>query len=221
MALLDEGSTVPFIARYRKEATGGLDDTQLRTLEERLRYLRELEERRTAILASLVEQQKLTPELEDAIRSADSKTRLEDLYAPHRPKKRSKAQIAREQGLEPLADALLASPTLVPEQAAAEYVNEATGVLDVAAALDGARAILIERFSEAPELVGGLRTYVWEQGTLRSTVVVEGQEEKGAKFRDYFDAKEPVSKLPSHRVLALLRGRKEGVLKLVHRPAGR
>ncbi len=213
VALLDEGSTVPFIARYRKEATGGLDDTQLRTLEERLRYLRELEERRTAILASLVEQQKLTPELEDAIRSADSKTRLEDLYAPHRPKKRSKAQIAREQGLEPLADALLASPTLVPDQAAAEYVNEATGVLDVAAALDGARAILIERFSEAPELVGGLRTYVWEHGTLRSTVVA-GQEEKGAKFRDYFDAQEPVSKLPSHRVLALLRGRKEGVLKL-------
>ena len=153
------------------------------------------------------------PELEDAIRSADSKTRLEDLYAPHRPKKRSKAQIAREQGLEPLADALLASPALMPEQAAAEYVNEATGVVDVAAALDGARAILIERFSEAPELVGGLRTYVWEQGTLRSTVVA-GQEEKGAKFRDYFDAQEPVSKLPSHRVLALLRGRKEGVLKL-------
>jgi uncharacterized protein len=213
VALLDEGATVPFIARYRKEATGGLDDTQLRTLEERLRYLRELEERRTAILASLVEQQKLTPELEDAIRSADSKTRLEDLYAPHRPKKRSKAQVAREQGLEPLADALLATPTLLPEQAAAEYVNEATGVLDVAAALDGARAILIERFSEAPELVGGLRTYVWEQGTLRSTVV-EGQEEKGAKFRDYFDAKEPVHTLPSHRVLALLRGRKEGVLKL-------
>jgi len=213
VALLDEGSTVPFIARYRKEATGGLDDTQLRTLEERLRYLRELEERRTAILASLVEQQKLTPELEDAIRGADSKTRLEDLYAPHRPKKRSKAQIAREQGLEPLADALLASPTLVPDQAAAEYVNDATGVPDVAAALDGARAILIERFSEAPELVGGLRTYVWERGTLRSTVVA-GQEEKGAKFRDYFDAQEPVSKLPSHRVLALLRGRKEGVLKL-------
>ena len=213
VALLDEGATVPFVARYRKEATGGLDDTQLRTLEERLRYLRELEERRTAILASLVEQQKLTPELEDAIRSADSKTRLEDLYAPHRPKKRSKAQVAREQGLEPLADALLATPTLVPDQAAAEYVNEATGVLDVAAALDGARAILIERFSEAPELVGGLRTYVWEQGTIRSAVV-EGQEEKGAKFRDYFDAREPVNKLPSHRVLALLRGRKEGILKL-------
>jgi uncharacterized protein len=160
-----------------------------------------------------VEQQKLTPELEDAIRSADSKTRLEDLYAPHRPKKRSKAQVAREQGLEPLADALLATPTLVPEQAAVEYVNEATGVLDVAAALDGARAILIERFSEAPELVGGLRVYVWEQGTLRSAVA-EGQEEKGAKFRDYFDAREAVSKLPSHRVLALLRGRKEGILKL-------
>jgi len=213
VALLDEGSTVPFIARYRKEATGGLDDTQLRTLEERLRYLRELEERRTTILASLVEQQKLTPELEDAIRSADSKTRLEDLYAPHRPKKRSKAQVAREQGLEPLANALQATPSLVPDEAAAEYVNEATGVLDVAAALDGARAILIERFSEAPELVGGLRTYVWEQGTMRSAVV-EGQQEKGAKFRDYFDAREPVSKLPSHRVLALLRGRKEGFLKL-------
>ena len=213
VALLDEGATVPFIARYRKEATGGLDDIQLRLLEERLRYLRELEERRTAILSSLVEQQKLTPELEDAIRSADSKTRLEDLYAPHRPKKRSRAQVAREQGLEPLADALLANPSLVPQAAAAEYVNEATGVIDVDAALDGARAILIERFSEAPELVGGLRTYVWEQGTLRS-VVIDGQEEKGAKFRDYFDAREAVSKLPSHRVLALLRGRKEGVLKL-------
>ncbi len=213
VALFDEGATVPFVARYRKEATGGLDDVQLRALEERLRYLRELEERRTAILASLVEQQKLTPELEDAIRSADGKTRLEDLYAPHRPKKRSRAQVAREQGLEPLADALLANPALVPETAAAEYVNEATGVADVAAAIEGARAILIERFSEAPELVGGLRAYVWEHGALRSHVV-EGQEEKGAKFRDYFDAREPVGKLPSHRVLALLRGRNEGVLKL-------
>lgn len=213
VTLLDDGATVPFIARYRKEATGGLDDMQLRRLEERVGYLRQLEERRTAILASLVEQQKLTPELEEAIRNADTKVRLEDLYAPHRPKRRSRAQIAREQGLEPLADALLANPSLAPQAAAAEYVNEATGIADVDGALDGARAILIERFSEPPELVGGLRTYVWEQGTLRSTVVA-GQEEKGAKFRDYFHARELVSTLPSHRVLALLRGRNEGVLRL-------
>jgi len=213
VALLDEGATVPFIARYRKEATGSLDDTQLRTLESRLVYLRELEERRTAILASVLEQGKLTPDLEDALRSADTKTRLEDLYAPLRPKKRTRAQVAREQGLEPLAESLLGDPTRDPRTEAQAYVNEATGVADVDAALDGARAILVERFSEDPELVGGLRDYVWTHGVLRSTVV-EGQEEKGQKFRDYFDGREPVAQAPSHRVLALLRGRKEGVLKL-------
>ena len=213
VTLLDEGATVPFIARYRKEATGSLDDAQLRALEERLVYLRELEERRTAILASVLEQGKLTAELEEALRSADTKTRLEDLYAPLRPKKRTKAQTAREQGLEPLAESLLHDPARDPRAEAASYVNEATGVLDVDAALDGARAILIERFSEDPELVGGLRTHVWDQGVLRSTVI-EGQEDKGQKFRDYFDGRELVRQAPSHRVLALLRGRKEGVLRL-------
>jgi uncharacterized protein len=213
VALLDDGATVPFIARYRKEATGSLDDSQLRTLEARLLYLRELEERRTAILASVLEQGKLTPELEEALRSADTKTRLEDLYAPLRPKKRTRAQQAREQGLEPLAESLLADPTKDPRAEAASYVNEATGVADVTAALDGARAILVERFSEDPELVGGLREYMWEHGVLRS-VVVEGQQEKGQKFRDYFDGREPVKQAPSHRVLALLRGRNEGVLSL-------
>jgi uncharacterized protein len=213
VTLLDEGATVPFIARYRKEVTGSLDDTQLRTLETRLLYLRELEERRTAILAAVLEQGKLTPELEDALRSADTKTRLEDLYAPLRPKKRTKAQIAREQGLEPLAESLLADPSRDPGTEAAQYVNEATGVADVDVALDGARAILVERFSEDPELVGGLREHVWTQGVLRS-VVIDGQQEKGQKFRDYFDAREPVTQAPSHRVLALLRGRKEGVLRL-------
>ncbi len=213
VTLLDEGATVPFIARYRKEATGSLDDAQLRTLETRLLYLRELEERRTAILSSVFEQGKLTPELEDALRSADTKTRLDDLYAPLRPKKRTKAQVAREQGLEPLAESLLGDPTRDPRAEAAQYVNEATGVADVDTALDGARAILIERFSEDPELVGALRTHVWEQGVLRSSVI-DGQQEKGQKFRDYFDGREPVKQAPSHRVLALLRGRKEGVLRL-------
>ncbi|QJE72606.1 RNA-binding transcriptional accessory protein [Aerophototrophica crusticola] len=213
VALLDEGSTVPFIARYRKEVTGGLDDTQLRNLEERLRYLRELEERRTAIKASIVEQGKMTPELERDIDSADTKVRLEDLYLPYKPKRRTKAMIAREAGLEPLADRLLADPTLVPEGEAAGFVDEGKGVADVKAALDGARAILVERFGEDAALVGRLREFAQREGRIVSTVV-EGKQEEGAKFSDYFDFAEPVTKIASHRALALFRGRAAGVLDL-------
>jgi uncharacterized protein len=211
--LLDEGATVPFIARYRKEQTGGLSDTQLRTLEERLRYLRELEDRRGVILASIREQGKLTPELEQAILEADTKVRLEDLYLPYRPKRRTRAQMAREAGLEPLAQALLANPSLIPEQAATAYVSAEKGVADALAALEGARYIVIERFAEDAELVGRLREYLWENGYLVSKVV-EGKEEEGAKFADYFDYREPLKGVPSHRALALFRGRREGVLDL-------
>ncbi len=213
VALLDEKATVPFIARYRKEATGGLDDAQLRTIEERLTYLRELEARRDVILASITEQGKLTPELEAAVRGADTKARLEDLYLPYKPKRRTKAQIAREAGLEPLALALLSDPILVPDVAASPYVDVEKGVPDTAAALEGARWILMERFSEDAELVGGLREYLWERGEWTSAVVA-GKEQEGAKFSDYFAASEPVKKIPSHRVLALLRGRNEGFLRL-------
>ena len=213
VALLDDKATVPFIARYRKEATGGLDDTQLRTLEERLVYLRELEERRQAILESLQAQDKLTSELDAAVRAADTKARLEDLYLPHRPKRRTRAQVAREAGLEPLALALLQDPRREPVATAESYVDADRGVPDSAAALEGARWILIERFAEDPELVGGLRELLWNRGALRSAVVA-GQEESGAKFSDYFDASEPVKQIPSHRALALLRGRKEGALRL-------
>ncbi len=213
IALLDDKATVPFIARYRKEATGGLDDTQLRTLEERLTYLRELDDRRTAILASIEEQGKLTPALSAAIAEADTKARLEDLYLPFKPKRRTKAQIAREAGLEPLASALLADPTLVPDLVAAPYVNVDHGVADVAAALDGARWILMERFAEDAELVGGLRQHVWEHADWQS-VVVDGKQDEGAKFSDYFAASEPLKTIPSHRALALLRGRNEGILRL-------
>ncbi|MGE5546187.1 MAG: Tex family protein [Solirubrobacterales bacterium] len=211
--MLDEGSTVPFIARYRKEATGGLDDTQLRRLEERLVYLRELEERRAAILASIAEQGKLSDELAAQIAAADTKARLEDLYLPYKPKRRTKAMIAREQGLEPLADALLADPTLAPEAEAAKYVDAEKGVADVKAALDGARQILMERFAEDAELLGALREHLWETGVLVSTVA-EGQQEAGAKFSDYFDYREPIRAIPSHRALALFRGRNENVLHL-------
>ncbi len=211
--LLDEGATVPFIARYRKEVTGGLDDTQLRNLEERLGYLRELEERRTTVLASIEEQGKLTDELRAAILAAETKTRLEDLYRPYMPKRRTKAQIAREAGLQPLAELLLADPQQLPEQAAAAYVDADKGVADSAAALDGARQILMEQFAEEAELVGKLRSYLWEQGELHSQVVA-GQEEAGAKFSDWFDFREKVKELPSHRALALFRGRKEGFLNL-------
>ncbi|HOL95601.1 MAG TPA: Tex family protein [bacterium] len=211
--LLDEGATVPFIARYRKEVTGGLDDTQLRALEERLRYLRELDERRVVILKSIEEQGKLTPELQTAIQEADTKTRLEDLYLPFKPKRRTKAQIAREAGLEPLAHDLLADPTLVPEAEAAKYIDPEKKVEDAAAALEGARQILMEEFAEDAELIGKLRETVWENAVLRSKVI-EGKEIKGAKFSDYFDYQEDLKKIPSHRALALFRGRNEGVLQL-------
>ncbi|SFM00796.1 Tex family protein [Marinobacter zhejiangensis] len=211
VALLDEGATVPFIARYRKEVTGSLDDSQLRTLEERLRYLRELEERRTAILKSIDEQGKLSDELKTAIDAADTKNRLEDLYLPYKPKRRTKAQIAREAGLEPLADALYNDPTLDPEALAEGYLNAEAGVADSKAALDGARYILMERFAEDAELLGQLRDFIWSEGQLKVTVV-EGKENEGAKFRDYFDHVEALNKVPSHRALAILRGRNEGVL---------
>ncbi|MBF0130380.1 MAG: RNA-binding transcriptional accessory protein [Alphaproteobacteria bacterium] len=213
VALLDEGATVPFVARYRKEATGGLDDIQLRALEERLRYLREMAERRTAILASIDEQGKLTPELRQAIETAESKARLEDLYLPYRPKRRTKAMIAREAGLEPLADALLADPTLVPEAAALPFVDAEKGVPDAREALEGARQILMERFSEDAELVGTLRGYVWDNARLTARVV-EGKADSGAKFSDYFNYSEALRTVPSHRALALFRGRKEEVLTL-------
>ena len=211
--LLDGGATVPFIARYRKEATGALDDTQLRALEERLRYLRELDERRAAILESIESQGKLTDELRARIVAADSKARLEDIYLPYKPKRRTKAQIAREAGLEPLADLLLDDPSHDPQTAAAGYVDADKGVADAAAALEGARAILVERFAEDADLIGALRERMWNQGRIVSRVR-EGKEESGAKFSDYFDFAEPFAKLPSHRVLALFRGEKEEVLDL-------
>jgi uncharacterized protein len=211
--LLDDGATVPFIARYRKEATGNLDDTQLRTLEERLTYLRELEERRAAILQSIEEQGKLTAELRTEIEDAETKQRLEDLYLPYKPKRRTKAQIAREAGLEPLADALFNDPTLTPETEAAKFVDAEKQVPDVKAALDGARQILMERFAEDAALLEKLRNYQSEHALIVSTVVA-GKEEQGAKFRDWFDFREPLKSAASHRVLALLRGRNEDVLRL-------
>jgi uncharacterized protein len=213
VGLLDEGATVPFIARYRKEVTGGLDDTQLRTLDERLTYLRELEERRAAILASIDEQGKLTPELAAQIDAAETKQSLEDLYLPYKPKRRTKAQIAREAGLAPLAEALLADPTLKPEDEAAKYLNADAGFGDTKAVLDGARQILMEQFSEDAALLGKLREYLEEHGVVKSTVV-EGKETEGAKFRDYFEYSEPVTAIPSHRALALFRGRNEGALQV-------
>ncbi|HTI23397.1 MAG TPA: Tex family protein [Kutzneria sp.] len=217
VGLLDGGSTVPFVARYRKEATGGLDDAQLRTLEERLRYLREMEERRTAILESIAEQGKLDDALREQIMAADSKARLEDIYLPYKPKRRTKAQIAREAGLEPLADGLLADPTQDPQATAAGYVDAEKGVADAAAALEGARAILVERFGEDADLIGALREQMWTRGALVSKVR-DGQQEAGAKFSDYFDFSEPFTKLPSHRILAMFRGEKEEVLDLTLEP---
>lgn len=211
--LLDSGSTVPFIARYRKEATGQLDDSQLRMLEERLRYLRELEDRRKAILDSVREQGKLDAALEKSIRSADSKARLEDIYLPFKPKRRSKATIATEAGLAPLADLLFGDPTVDPAARAGAFVNADKGVGTVQEALDGARAILVERFSENAELVGLLREEYWTRGRLVSSVRA-GKETEGAKFSDYFDFFEPFSKLRAHRILALFRGEKEEVLDL-------
>ncbi|MDG9675538.1 Tex family protein [Micromonospora sp. DH14] len=215
--LLDGGSTVPFIARYRKEATGLLDDTQLRTLEERLRYLRELDERRAAVLESIRGQGKLDEALEAQIMAADSKSRLEDIYLPYKPKRRTRAQIAREAGLAPLAETLLADPTQDPKATAAAFVDAEKGVADAAAALEGARAILIETFAEDADLIGTLREQMWSRGRLVSRVR-DGQEAAGAKFADYFDFSEPYPKLPSHRILAMFRGEKEGVLDLTMEP---
>lgn len=214
MHLLDEGATVPFIARYRKEVTGSLDDTQLRQLEERLAYLREMDQRRAAVLASIEEQGKLTDELRTALLTADTKARIEDIYLPYKPKRRTKAQIAREAGLEPLADRLLADPSLVPDEAAAEFLTEE--VADAAAALDGARHILIERAAEDAELVGEVRTTFWNDGTLRTAPWSEeaAKSPAGQKFRDYFEFSEPLEKMPSHRVLAVMRGEKEQILAL-------
>lgn len=211
--LLDDGATVPFIARYRKEATNGLDDTQLRTLDQRLIYLRELNERRDTVLNTIKEQGKLTPDLEKAIIEADTKTTLEDLYLPFKPKRRTKARIAREAGLEPLADALLEDPEKDPETEAEAYVDEEKGVPDISGALEGARQILMERFAENAQLLAALRETVWQNGILSSTLVPE-KEMEGKKFRDYFDYAEPIKKIPSHRALALFRGRNEGVLNL-------
>ena len=216
--LLDGGATVPFIARYRKEVTGGLDDTQLRLLEERLYYLRELEDRRSAILASIEEQGKLSDALKGDILDADTKARLEDLYLPYKPKRRTKAQIAREAGLEPLALGLREDPTLAPEAFAEKFVDAEKGVADVRAALDGARAILMESIAEDAHLVGELRDWLWAQGQIRAKLV-EGKENEGAKFRDYFDHVELVGKIPSHRLLALMRARNEGILELELRPS--
>ncbi|MEV7700596.1 Tex family protein [Streptomyces sp. NPDC086779] len=215
--LLDGGSTVPFIARYRKEATEMLDDAQLRTLEERLRYLRELEDRRAAVLDSVREQGKLDEALEAQIRAAETKARLEDIYLPFKPKRRTKAQIAREAGLTPLADGLLADPSVDPLTAAAAFVDGEKGVADTAAALEGARAILTERFSEDADLTGELRERMWSRGRVVARVR-NGKEEAGAKFADYFDFAEPFTALPSHRILAMLRGEKEDVLELVLEP---
>ncbi|MEW8207578.1 MAG: Tex family protein [Candidatus Thiodiazotropha taylori] len=213
VGLLDEGATVPFIARYRKEVTGGLDDTQLRHLVERLSYLNELEERREAVLKSVQEQGKLTDQLKASLLAADTKTRLEDLYLPYKPKRRTKAQIAREAGLAPLAKALLNDPGLQPQQEAQAYLNEEKGVADSDAALDGAKQILMEQFAEDAELVGRLREHLWESAQLTSKLV-EGKEKEGAKFSDYFDYSETINKIPSHRALALFRGRQEGILSL-------
>jgi uncharacterized protein len=218
--LLDAGATVPFIARYRKEATGTLDDSQLRSLEERLGYLRELEERRAAVVESIRAQGKLDDVLEAQILAADSKARLEDIYLPYKPKRRTKAQVAREAGLEALADGLLTDPRRDPESTAAAFVDPAKGVADPAAALDGARAILAERFAEDADLIGNLRGQLWSRGRLvsRARRAHAVGDEVGANFADYFDFAEPFTRLPSHRVLAMFRGEKEDVLDLTFEP---
>ena len=207
--LLDEGATVPFIARYRKEATGGLDDTQLRHLDERLHYLRELLERKTTVLKSIEEQGKLTPELQAQIDECDNKTTLEDLYLPYKPKRRTKAQIARENGLQELADSIFRQPENNPETLAEPFIGE--NVPDMKAALDGARAILMEQFAEDAELIGALREKLWNESEIH-TQVIAGKEESGEKFKDYFDYREPIRVMPSHRALAILRGRNEEIL---------
>ena len=211
--LMDGGATVPFIARYRKEVTGGLDDSQLRLIEERLAYLRELEARRGAILSSIAEQGKLTPELESAVVLATTKQALEDLYLPYKPRRRTRAQAAREAGLEPLADALLTDRSLDPKVVGAQYLNAEQGVADVKAALDGARDILAERFAEQPEVLASFRSFLWDEGQLTSKRA-EAPVPDADKFRDYFDHAEPIRAVPSHRALALFRGRQLGVLTL-------
>ena len=213
VALLDEGASVPFISRYRKEATGGLDDTQMRNLEQRLGYLRELEQRRSAIVESVTEQGKLTPELAKQLALADTKQSLEDLYLPYKQKRRTKAQIAREAGLETLADALLHDPTLTPDSIAAVYVDADKGVADSKAALEGARHILMERFSEDATLLSQLRSHLEQHGLVVSTLV-DGKADAAAKFRDYFDYQEKLADVPPHRALALLRGRNEDLLRV-------
>ena len=219
IALLDGGATVPFISRYRKESTGGLDDTQLRLLEDRLAYLRELESRRSTIIAAISEQNKMTPELLDAISHAADKTQLEDLYLPYKLKRRTRAQIAREAGLETLAEALLSNPELQPEQEAAKYIKapftteqgDNPGVADVKAALDGARQTLMERFAEDATLLQSLRLYVQDHGVVESRVI-EDKKSAAAKYADYFDYSESIKTIPSHRTLAILRGRREELL---------
>ncbi|ENM6578087.1 RNA-binding transcriptional accessory protein [Vibrio fluvialis] len=211
--LIDDGNTVPFIARYRKEVTGGLDDTQLRTLDSRLAYLREMDDRRQTIIKSIQDQGKLTPELEQAIQDADSKTRLEDLYLPYKPKRRTKGQIAIEAGLEPLADKLWTQPDTDPEREAERYIAADKGIDDSKAALDGARAIIMERIAEDANLLEKIRQHLTRNAEIVSRVV-EGKERDGEKFKDYFDHREPISKVPSHRALAMLRGRNEGFLTL-------
>ncbi|MDA0406716.1 Tex family protein [Vibrio alginolyticus] len=213
VTLIDDGNTVPFIARYRKEVTGGLDDTQLRTLDSRLSYLREMDDRRQTILTSIQEQGKLTPELEQEIAQADSKTRLEDLYLPYKPKRRTKGQIAIEAGLEPLADQLWNHPQTEPESEASKYLDADKGIADTKAALDGARAIIMERIAEDANLLEKIRNHLNRNAELVSRVV-EGKEQEGEKFKDYFNHNEPLSKVPSHRALAMLRGRNEGFLTL-------
>ncbi|ELI6447614.1 RNA-binding transcriptional accessory protein [Photobacterium damselae] len=213
VSLLDDGNTVPFVARYRKEVTGGLDDTQLRNLESRLGYLRELDDRRKVILKSISEQNKLTPQLEAEINQADSKTRLEDLYLPYKPKRRTKGQIAIEAGIEPLADLLWQHPDTDPEAAAHNHIDADKGFADTKAVLDGARAILMERFAEDAALLEKIRRHLTEQAELTSRVV-DGKEHEGAKFKDYFEYSEKVKQIPSHRALALFRGRNEGFLQL-------
>ncbi|BBO59468.1 Tex family protein [Mycoavidus sp. B2-EB] len=212
--LLDGGATVPFIARYRKEATGNLDDTQLRTLDTRLLYLRELEARRATILHSIEEQGKLTDPLRHAINTAESKQLLEDLYLPYKPKRRTRAQIAREAGLEPLAQALLADPTLDPQHEAERFVNAEQNIPDTKTALDGARDILTEQFAETAELLSQLRDYLWQQGIVSATVVEGNTQDEGEKFRDYYNYAQSIHKIPSHRALALFRGRSAGVLQI-------
>ena len=211
--LLDEGATVPFIARYRKEVTGGLDDTQLRLLEQRLSYLRELEERRSFILATIEEQGKLTAELSADINSADSKTELEDLYLPFKPKRRTKGQVAIEAGIEPLADALFNDPSLDPEQHATDYINAEAGFADTKAVLDGAKFILMERFAEDAKLLQRIRQHMTQHGYVGSTLI-SGKEKEAAKFSDYFAHQEKFKNVPSHRALAMFRGRNEGFLAL-------